>query len=124
MLTAMPPRQYNCESPKDPVIIFTDGAWESGRATGGAVTYDPLSEEAWVFSVDIPAALVSVWLDDVGDQFISQVEFFAFLAVRYSLSGRLLNRLGLAWIDNEAVRYVAIKGASNSFSMVAMCRVL
>ena len=36
----------------------------------------------------------------------------------------LCNRLDIAWIDNKAARFVAIKGSSQSFSMVALCRVL
>ena len=120
----MRPRQYAAETLKNPVIIFTDGAWESGRATGGAVVYDTRGGEAMVFSVRIPVRLFSVRLEDVGDQLISQIEFFVYLALRYSMAEQLCNRLGIAWIDNEAARYVAIKGSSHSFSMVALCRVL
>ena len=83
-----------------------------------------LAGEAMVFSVHIPEDLVAVWLQDVGDQLISQIEFFVYLALRYSLAEQLCNRLGIAWIDNEAARFVAIKGSSQSFSMVALCRVL
>ena len=124
MLVSMPPRRYTAESLKHPLLIFTDGAWESGKASGGAVTYDTLTGEAAVFSVHIPEDLVAVWLQDVGDQLISQIEFFVYLALRYSLAEQLCNRLGIAWIDNEAARFVAIKGSSQSFSMVALCRVL
>ena len=27
----------------NPFLIFTDGAWEDGKATGGAITYNPLT---------------------------------------------------------------------------------
>ena len=42
MLQAIPPRAYVAESFESPFLIFTDGAWGSGIATGGAVTYDPV----------------------------------------------------------------------------------
>lgn len=43
MLKAMPPREYLSEFFKNPFLIFTDGAWEDGKATGGAITYNPLT---------------------------------------------------------------------------------
>ena len=67
--------------------------------------------------MEIPAALVAKWLEEVGEQLISQIEFFVYLAVRF-------NRLAIAWIDNEAARFVAIKGSSDSFSLLAMSRTL
>ena len=124
MLRAIPPRSYVAESFKSPFLIFTDGAWESGIATGGAVTYDPVSDVATVFPVDIPNELITLWLEEVGEQLISQIEFYVYLALRYSCRNVLLNRLGIAWIDNEAARFVAIKGSSNSYSLQAMSRVL
>ena len=124
MLRAMPPREYSVESFKRPFLIFTDGAWEDQQAAGGAVVYDPLGREAFVFEVEIPVALVTLWLEEVGDQLISQIEFFVYLAVRFRYRQNLLNVLGVAWIDNEAARFVAIKGTSDSFSMMSMSRVL
>jgi len=43
LLKAMPPREYLSEFFKNPFLIFTDGAWEDGKATGGAITYNPLT---------------------------------------------------------------------------------
>ena len=91
----------------------------AGKATGGALTFDPRTGESKVFEVEIPAALVAKWLEEVGEQLISQIEFFVYLAVRFDCCEALLNRLGIAWIDNEAARFVAIKGSSDSFSLLA-----
>eukprot|EP00435_Cladocopium_sp_Y103_P012517 s740_g3.t1 len=120
----MPPRRYTVESFKNPFLIFTDGAWENGTATGGALTYDPLTGVANVFEVEIPEALIKKWLEEVGDQLISQIEFFVYLALRFHTRQDLHNRLGIAWIDNESARFVAIKGSSDSFSLMSMSRVL
>ena len=124
MLRSIPPRSYAAESFKNPFLIFTDGAWESGKATGGAVTYDPVSKVATVFPVEIPEELVALWLEEVGEQLISQIEFFVYLVLRFVCSEALLNKLGIAWIDNESARFVAIKGSSSSFSLQSMSRVL
>ena len=88
------------------------------------MTYNPLSGEALVFEVEIPTEFVRLWLEEVGDQLISQIEFFVYLVLRFHCRDVLLNRLGIAWIDNEAARYVAIKGSSDSFSLMSMSRVL
>lgn len=60
MLKAMPPRQYQSESFRTPFLIFTDGAWEDGRASGGAVTYNPQTGESKVFAVEIPSKLIDL----------------------------------------------------------------
>ena len=124
MLRSIPPRSYAAESFKNPFLIFTDGAWESGKATGGAVTYDPVGDVATVFPVEIPEELVALRLEEVGEQLISQIEFFVYLVLRFICSEALLNRLGIAWIDNESARFVAIKGSSGSYSLQSMSRVL
>ena len=45
----------------------------AGKATGGALTFDPWTGESKVFEVEIPAALVAKWLEEVGEQLISQI---------------------------------------------------
>lgn len=66
---------------------------------------------AEVFALVIPAKLICVW-EEVGDQLICQIEFFVHLAIRYRYRSRLLNQVSLAWTDNEAARFAAIKGSS------------
>lgn len=123
MLRAMPPRKYDAESFTDPYLIFTDGAWESGQASAGAVVYDPCKDETTVFEVIVPPKLVQLWLQDVGEQVICQIEMFAYVTVRYKLHSCLHNKVGIAWIDNDPARYAILKGTSDSFSLRALCRV-
>lgn len=82
--------------------------------------YDPAANISTVFPVEIPDELVALWLEEVGEQLISQIEFFVYLIVRFSCREDLLNKLGIAWIDNESARFVAIKGSSNSHSLQSM----
>lgn len=112
------------ESFREPLLIFTDGAGENGKATGGAASYNPSNGQAKVFAINIPCQLVSIWLEEVGDQLISQIELFVYLPLRFHYRHALVDSVGIAWIDNEAARFVAIKGSSDSFSMLAMSRVL
>ena len=123
MLRSMPPRQYNAHSFTDPYLIFTDGAWESERASAGAVVYNPNTAETSVFEVMVPDSLVELWKGDVGNQLICQIEMFAYVTVRYKLHAELLNKVGIAWIDNDPARYSILKGTSDSFSLRAMCRI-
>lgn len=85
MLQSMPARKYEAKSFTDPCLIFTDGAWEGGIASAGAVVYDPRKDKTMVFEVVVPQALVQLWLRDVGDQIICQIEMFAYVTVRYKL---------------------------------------
>lgn len=124
LLSTMAPRHYKAGSFDKPLLIFTDGAWESGRASAGAFIHDSSTGYSTTFAVDFLEKLVSLWLEDVGDQVISQVEMFAFLCVRFKYHARLSNRVAVAWIDNQAAKYACIKGTSQSFSLQVMCRVL
>jgi len=100
MLRSMPPRQYNAHSFTDPYLIFTDGAWESERASAGAVVYNRNTAETSVFEVMVPDSLVELWKGDVGNQLKCQIEMFAYVTVRYKLHAEFLNKVGIAWIDN------------------------
>ena len=122
MLQSMPARKYEAKSFTDPCLIFTDGAWEGGIASAGAVVYDPRKDKTMVFEVVVPQALVQLWLRDVGDQIICQIEMFAYVTVRYKLCESLHNKVAIAWIDNDPARYALLKGNSDSFSLQAMCR--
>eukprot|EP00435_Cladocopium_sp_Y103_P013271 s3625_g3.t1 len=78
--------------------------------------------DKWLFNPRF--ALYQGSENKVGDQLISQIEFFVYLALRFHTRQDLHNRLGIAWIDNESARFVAIKGSSDSFSLMSMSRVL
>ena len=41
MLQNMPPRTFDATVQEQPVLIFTDGAWEGSNATAGGLYYDP-----------------------------------------------------------------------------------
>ena len=123
MITSLPPRLFRAGSMKNPLLTFTDGAWESGCAGAGAVVYDPSSNHTSFFEIDVPEKLVRLWVSETGEQIISQIELFSLICVRFKYT-RLHNRVGISWIDNESAKYACIKGTSLSHSMLLMCRVL
>ena len=52
-----------------PWIILTEGAWEDGIATAGAVLVD--GDVRLAFQLEVPQNLVEHWLTNAGEQIIS-----------------------------------------------------
>ena len=121
MLLSTPPRVHSCHDDKMPILFFTDGAWEAGVATAGAVVVCGAKRLAHV--VEVPQALIDKWQTLTGEQVISQIELWALLAVRWHYRSDTLNRRVIAFIDNEAARICAIKATSPSSTMRAMARI-
>ena len=115
-------RTHTCHGDHKPVLIFTDGAWESDVASAGAVLIN--GDERVCFVVAVPEELVQHWKDTSGEQIISQIELWALVAVRWFFREKLVNRRVIAWIDNEAARASAIKATSPSETMRALTRLL
>lgn len=122
MLTSQTPRVHSLSTPSAPVLVFTDGAWESGVATAGAVVID--RESRLTFTITVPKRLVDHWLQCVGDQIISQVELWGLFAVRWHQRKIFHNRFIVEWIDNEAARISCIKANSPSATMRSLTRML
>ncbi|CAJ1417677.1 unnamed protein product [Effrenium voratum] len=66
MLRSLKPRVYSVVSVKLPILIFTDGAWESGVASAGVAMYFPQEGGGVVAPIAVPDELVKLWLDEVG----------------------------------------------------------
>ena len=124
VLRALGPRVHTLADEKRPVVIFTDAAWENEEATAGLVLCDPVQNLQHCRQIVVPRCLVDHWRDDGSEQIISQVELFALLAARFSYKDLLLHRRCICWIDNEAVRFAAIKSSSASPTMRSMARQL
>ncbi|CAL1163338.1 unnamed protein product [Cladocopium goreaui] len=122
MLLDQRPRVHSVLSCSSPVAIFTDGAWEGGEATAGAVLIDGQTRLA--FKILVPRELVDHWLRFAGDQIISQVELWALVCLKWSQKERLLNRRVIEWIDNEAARISVIKANSSSPTMRSLSRIM
>ena len=122
MLLEQRPRVHSVLNAGRPVVIFTDGAWEDGIATAGAVLVD--GDIRLAFQLEVPQALVEHWLANAGEQIISQVELWGLVLLKWSRRNHLQNRRVIEWIDNESARISSIKANSHSPTMRALSRTL
>ena len=122
MLTSLGPRTHSIMGDRRPILLFTDGAWEDGQASAGAILVDGNVRIGCIITV--PDVLVAHWLKHAGEQIISQIELCALVAIRWYFRERLENRRLISWIDNEAARVCAIKASSPSPTMRALTRAL
>ena len=90
MLLEQKPRVHSVLNVGRPVVIFTDGAWEDGIATAGAVLVD--GDVRLAFQLEVPQTLVEHWLTNAGEQIISQVELWGLVMLKWSRRDHLLNR--------------------------------
>eukprot|EP00438_Fugacium_kawagutii_P019704 Skav203546 [mRNA] locus=scaffold220:186544:187563:+ [translate_table: standard] len=122
IITYLGPRTHNANDANSPILVFTDGAFDDENASAGAVVVDASTGEGIGFDVEVPGQLLAKWLEHA-DQVISQIELWAFVAVKWHVRHSWKNRRVIAWIDNEAARISLIKSSSHSPSMAAMCQV-
>ena len=118
------PRRIHLHDSDLPWVIYTDGAYEDGKGTWGALVYDPLTGKRLVFAGEVPTVLTSYWAATVGEQLICEIELFAYICVRWQLRKELNNRYGIAFIDNESSRMTLIKRNSPSHAMFLMVSLL
>ena len=71
-----------------------------------------------------PNSLTQLWLEEVGQQLICQIELYAYMAARFEYKDWFYNRGVIAWLDNESARFAASKGTAQSPSLTAMARVI
>ena len=123
LLDVTPDRQFNVSDQRRPMLIFSDGAYEQGKATAGAVVFDSYTNQTWVCKIPVPESLQKLWLAEAGKQIISQVEAWALLVVRFCFRHSLKSRQTVTWIDNEAARLSFVKGTSDSPTLRALARI-
>ena len=122
MLKTLKPRQHSTRGVQNPILTFTDGAWEQGIASAGVVLID--GSKRMGYSIEVPQQLVDHWLQHAGEQIISQIELWALVSLRWTMRSQFEGRRILSWIDNEAARACAIKATSPSKTMRSLARAL
>ncbi|CAE7228488.1 unnamed protein product, partial [Symbiodinium sp. CCMP2456] len=126
ILEGSPPRLLSCLFAPDPILIWTDGSWESGVAGIGACVWDPLSSAGRVFAGEAPSWALDAWRADFDTdqepQLICHIELFVMVTIRWMLAERLLNRRVILFVDNESARFAILKGGSHSRGMSDLVR--
>ncbi|CAE7229947.1 unnamed protein product, partial [Symbiodinium microadriaticum] len=120
LLARSKPRKVSWHSPDSPLLIFTDAAFEKGRATLGAVVIDTLGGPADIYDGELPTKLVASWQRYADEQIICQAELAAAVSIRYLLRKRLAGRKCIYFIDNESARFSLIRAVSGVPSMQAL----
>jgi hypothetical protein len=100
ILTALPPRKFSACAMQKPFLLFTDGAWENSCATAGLLIYNPDTRELIVREIEVPSCLTQLWLEEVGQQLICQIELYAYMAARFEYKDWFCNIGVFAWLDN------------------------
>ena len=121
-LSTCKPRILEAAAVQSPIHVFTDGAWENRTASLGSVVVDTVDGSSQVLHGCLPGSLRDLWLKEVGEQLICQIELYAMVAIRWQLGEWLSGRRSIWWVDNEAARHCLIKGVSGSKSMQRLCR--
>ncbi|CAE7648128.1 unnamed protein product [Symbiodinium sp. CCMP2592] len=103
-----------------PIVLYTDGAFEKGRGTWGAVLVDAYTGSRWVFGGEVCKPLMNHWGKEAGAQVICQVEAYALAITLFGIRGLLKGRSVLAWIDNNACLYGFVKRYSPSASLMRL----
>eukprot|EP00438_Fugacium_kawagutii_P007549 Skav213929 [mRNA] locus=scaffold2079:127721:128731:+ [translate_table: standard] len=114
MLSLAPPRRTTAVLKEQPCLVFTDGAFENGVATCGAVIFSPRSPRVLVFGFEIPRALVEDWQSDGHQQVITQAEMLPVAIVKRKFGDLLHGTRVLYFIDNDGVKEALVKGTTSS----------
>ena len=123
LLRATPPRTFDLGIQGPPLLVFTDGAWESGKAGAGAVVHCCATGKTIACDIPVPQALIDLWIREAGEQIICQIEMWAFLALRVTMKQSFQSIPVVAWIDNESARFALTKGTADSVTLRSMARV-
>ena len=121
IISRMRPREIRSLSSDRPAVIYTDGAYENGNGTWGAVVIIPQLGINAIHWGTVGPVLMEHWTSLGLQQKICRIELVAVLLVRFFYRKELSNSSALYFIDNEAARYCLIKGSSPSLSMYNIC---
>ena len=118
VLSVLSPREVNPGGRVEPVLVFTDAAYEEDVATWGIVLLDPISGVRTALGGRIPDNLVSLWHELGSQQVITLAEAFAVLLARVELRQCIQGRCVIFFVDNEGARYSLIKGSSPTLALL------
>ena len=111
-LSSGTPRVVPCELPKQPVLVFTDGASEDALHTVGGILIRP-GCDARFFACHVPSELVKAWEGSL-KHLIGPVETYAALVARAVWHQFLSGQTYLHFIDNVGSQDSYVKGTSTS----------
>ena len=76
-------------SARQPVILYTDGAFENDVGTWGSLLVDPETGDRWLFGGQVPQLLIDRWHEAAGVQVFCEIEAYAWPSQSLDLGGTL-----------------------------------
>ena len=114
LLRQAPPRRLEAVNGEEPCLVFTDGAYEDGVATCGAVLISPRLERAIAFGFKIQDEIVADWHGYGHEHVIAQAEMLPIVIVKCQFAPLLKGARVLYFIDNEGVKEALVAGVTKS----------
>eukprot|EP00438_Fugacium_kawagutii_P031542 Skav209363 [mRNA] locus=scaffold1388:119609:120619:- [translate_table: standard] len=114
MMSIAPVRRVNALTSEPPCVVFTDGAYENGIASCGAVVFSPRVDKVIVFGFRVPVDIVQEWKSGGNQQVIAQAEMLPIVIVKKHLGHLLQGARVLYFIDNDGVKEALVKGVTQS----------
>jgi hypothetical protein len=115
-----------------PIVLLTDAAYESEKATFGAVLFDPVTMAILFFGGTFAAQTVSEWRADIrlrsgkaegkDEQVICQAELAVIPLAIFTWSAIVKSRELLVFIDNNPACDALVHGISGSHASSVMVR--
>ena len=113
--THAPPRTLNFSNCSEVAQLYTDGAFENGRATCGAVLFAPNCKPE-CFGLTVPRSLVDKWRSLGSEHCIAQAEMLPVLISKVLWKSSLQSLRVIHFIDNQSVKEALTKGNTGSLA--------
>lgn len=114
LLGTAPPRRLEALNHEPPCLVFTDGAYESGIASCGAVVFSPRLAKPIAFGLVVPEEVVSEWHGFGHEHVIAQAEVMPIVVIKRQFAQLLRGARGLFFIDDEGVKEALVAGVTKS----------
>ena len=109
-----PDREIDLVCREQPCLVFTDGAFEGGVATCGAVVFSPRERQVVVMGFQVPHDILAEWQEDGSKQVIAQAEMLPIALVKKQMFKLLHRARVIFFIDNDGVKEAMVKGVTDS----------
>ena len=120
LLRSAPPRRLDVLGKEPPCLVFTDGAYEQGVASCGAVIFSPKLARPLAFGFTVPEWIVDTWRAHGHEQVITQAELLPVVVVKKDFKEVTQGARVLYFIDNEGVKEALVTGVTKSIASRTM----
>ena len=115
------PRTVARESPRPNVLVFSDGAFEEGLCTCGAILFDCDSGLVDHFGFELESEVVDLWRAEGSKQPIAMAELLPIVLAKIVWAEVISRRFTLYFVDNNSALFQSVSGsAKNKHSRVIL----